>query len=272
MEIVIDKSFLWSAPRHQLATILDEHQAFMPDVLFYELIKDDESRAALFRRLPQRDNPIGLAPGTGELLRYEIETRKTAMPLAKHAAVKRYRFNPRLTDKAMTLEPWMTELIEGRNAYYLQRAEQMAAISALMPNVFPGLRGHRAGGLKHRQAFEAVRQAVGSDDWLVRRLYSLVGRHDGWPRPDHVRRPSALFRVVQTDCLYAIDLFERYEGTPSASAVANQIEHDVRDKEYAVTSLLTGALATRDRRLANIVRSAEPRTTIIGFGKTSAFN
>jgi len=262
MSIVIDKSFLRGAPGHQLASLLDSHRCLMPDVLFYEMFKDDERRHKLFGRLGGRTSPMLLLPGTGELLRYEIEHRKCVGLLEHHALVGDYRFNPKLAEEGLSLERWMHDATVSHGSDYRASARSIADLIGDVPKLIPVLAGYRAGQGGWEGRFRMAYDTVGQHDNAVRALYAQL-RHPDWPRPNLVRRPWALFRKVQLDCLFIVSIFQRYCPKPPENSIEKTIEHDMRDRDYALFGLLAGALATNDLHLTRIVRAAEPSVVVI---------
>ncbi len=265
MDIILDKSFLRGARAHQLHAVLEMHDAFMPDVLFYEIFKDDEHRQRLFGRLPARPNPVKLLPGCGEILRYEIEHRRSAMPIGQHVLVENYQFNPALANGTAHIDQWMRTATADQAVSYRESAEGMAELAAIIPSMFPWISSHRPGRRNLLSQFTAVEDRIGRDDGAIRMLYTQV-RHPTWPGASFVKRNTALFRKIQVDCLFALTIFKQHGGSPSENAIRNSIEHDARDRDYALFATLSGAIATRDEPLARIIRCAEPRTIIVGLG------
>lgn len=156
---------------------------------------------------------------------------------------------------------------EDRREVYRQAAGGIIALVSLIPEIFPRVANHRPGMETSRPQFAISEGELGRDGALIRMLYGGV-RQPTWPRVSHVKRNTAMFRKIQLDCLFALSIFERYGREPPESALNNVIEHDMRDRDYALFATICGAIATRDKRLAKIVLCAEPTTIIIGLGPT----
>jgi hypothetical protein len=240
----------------------------MVDVLFYESFKDDENRHRLFGRFAGRPNPFVLLPGSGELLRFEIERRKSVGSLEDHALTHKYQFHPRLAEPGFPMEPWMVEQTAARGAEYRSSAEQLAALVADVPTLLPILAGYRAGQQGWQPRFKMAYDTIAQHDSAIRSVYSVLRQPD-WPRPGRVKRDWAFFRKVQTDLLFAVSAFKRYGARVPSEAISGELEHDVRDRDYALFAALAGALATSDQRLAQLVRIAEPSTLLIGIDRSS---
>lgn len=270
MQIILDKSFLLGAPRLQLASLFQNHHVFMTDVLFYEIFKDETYRQRLFARIPRGENPLHLLQGTGEILRFEIERRaRRAVKLSDVLATDgHWRFHPGLADGTFEIESWMHEETAAQHAEYLDAAKGVAGLASTIPTVFPSLRGHSPGLPGWKARFSEAADVLGRSDEAVLEVYRYARAND-WPR-SNLHRGHALFRTIQVTALLALSAYQRYGLNPPKEAVENSLEHDARDRDYALPSLLCGAVATKDRRLADLVLRAEPTATIIGMGPTKA--
>jgi hypothetical protein len=269
MELVIDKSFLWNAERAWVHRLLDLHTVLMPDVLFYEMMKDDEERGQLFARLPSRPNAVALLHASSILLQYEIAERRAVGPLSNHVLKGEWRFNPDLAKGTFVPEQWMLDDADIQRAQFLQSAEGVAQVGAMMPVIFPALKRFRPGSLKFAGQFALAEHTLGENDEVVRHLYRMT-RHHSWPGSSRVHRRTALFRLIQLHALSALSCFRRYGSTPPDGALKKALEHDARDREYAMAATLCGAIATKDKGLAKLVSIAEPTALIIGMGPTRA--
>jgi hypothetical protein len=96
-EIILDKSYLDAATPEQIQVLCSEHRVLMPDVLFYELTTtEDTSMRNCFNKFPDATNPVELIPNVGTLLRYELTTRKSCIPLYDRREKIVFNFNGRL--------------------------------------------------------------------------------------------------------------------------------------------------------------------------------
>ena len=48
----------------------------MPDVLFFELISNEENRDRCFRKLPEAETPLVLLPGLSDLMKTEVRNNR----------------------------------------------------------------------------------------------------------------------------------------------------------------------------------------------------
>lgn len=69
--VVLDKNYLQSASSAEIRALC-ARGASMPDVLFFELMSNEENRDKCFRKLPEGENPFVLLPGVGDLMRMEV--------------------------------------------------------------------------------------------------------------------------------------------------------------------------------------------------------
>jgi len=182
LQIVVDKSFLLGAPRTQLAAIFRDHEAIMPDVLFYEMLKDEEYRQRMFARLPQKDTPLILIHGTGEILRHEIALRRSVADSMHELVASRWRFHSGLANGEFILEPWMKEANAAQLQEYTSSARGIAEVAGVLPSFVPELRRLRPGDRRFDPVLKQVRTDFGRDTNLVRGLYAAL-RHSDWPRP-----------------------------------------------------------------------------------------
>ena len=84
--------------------------------------------------------------------------------------------------------------------------------------------------------------------------------------PDTITDDWALYRYLQMQMLFALDVYVRYQGrVPDIGnpAVFERIEHDVLDAQVAMLGCLEGALATRETKLQRWFRLAAPNGVLI---------
>lgn len=68
----------------------------MPDVLFFELISNEENRDRCFRKLPEGETPLVLLPGLGDLMKMEVRNNRPCGCPSHTPEVERYQFNKKL--------------------------------------------------------------------------------------------------------------------------------------------------------------------------------
>ncbi len=76
----------------------------------------------------------------------------------------------------------------------------------------------------------------------------------------------ALYRYLQMQMLFALDVYVRYQGRRpeiASPAVFERMEHDVLDAQVAMLGCLEGALATRETKLKRWFRLVAPDGILI---------
>ena len=73
--VVLDKNYLQSASFHEIRALC-ARGASMPDVLFFELISNEENRDRCFRKLPEAETPLVLLPGLSDLMKTEVRNNR----------------------------------------------------------------------------------------------------------------------------------------------------------------------------------------------------
>ena len=71
------------------------------------------------------------------------------------------------------------------------------------------------------------------------------------PLGESIDEKWAIYRWVQVQLLFALDVHVRYQGnipTPLSSNVYEKMEHDVLDAEQLILGCLEGAFATRENK------------------------
>ena len=136
-----------------------------------------------------------------------------------------------------------------------------ATTDSFFPNLLTGSQAERD------QARNDAEQAIAEPGSLIA-LYSRLEPPPGeQPLPPSrlVTEDWALYRWLQVQFLFGLDLYVRYQGNFPAefgAATFEKIEHDVLDAQVLMLGCLEGAFATRERAYT-MVASAMPRRSVV---------
>jgi len=251
--IVLDKCFLQGTSAAQMRELATSHRLVVSDALFYELLTSDEpARSRCFRKFTPVENPVDLVSHIGLLMRLEIDTQKPSGPPSSHRENWRFQFNPALITPdyqipeagLIAIEEHATELRSDVDSF-VQRAK-------LLPTFFPDLlSGNQANRDRLRTEAEGAIAAPGS----LMEFYSNLEPPPGEKSlpPSHlVSEDWAVYRWLQVQMLFALDLYVRYGGrVPDrfSEAVFEKMEHDALDAQVLMLGCLEGAFATKEKKL-----------------------
>ena len=261
--IVLDKCFLQGAKKSRVLELAGTHRLVMSDALFYELLTASEpGRSRCFAKLPQTDNPVDLVNHIGTLMRIEIDTQQPAGKPSTHREVLRFQFNSRLLksdyqlpDEAQQEVDRQTMDLRSDVHSFVDRASQ---VHSFFPDLLVG------STYQQIQARVGAERAIAEPGSLLDFYSSLVpplGERQ-LPPARLVTEDWALYRWLQVQFLFALDLFVRYQGKIPAtfsSAIYEKLEHDVLDAQLLMLGCLEGAFATREKKLARWWRLLCPR-------------
>lgn len=260
--VVLDKSFLQGAPRSRVHALATSHRLVMSDTLFYELLTGSEpGRSRCFAKLPQRDNPVDLVNHIGTLMSIEIDTHRPAGRPSTHREELRFQFNPALLNETYTLPSEAQEVVDEQLADIksdvISFVERASETSSFFPNLLTGSQQERA------QARTEAEQAIAAPGSLVDFYASLEPPPGQRPLPpaDLIDERWALYRWLQVQFLFAVDLYVRYQGNiprQFTDRVFERIEHDVHDAQVLMLGCLEGAFATRENKLKSWWRLLRP--------------
>jgi hypothetical protein len=231
----------------------------MPDVLFFELMSNDENRDKCFRKLPDCESPLVLLPGVGDLMRMEVRNNRPCGMPSRKPETGRYQFNRKLADGTFALTAEQHEIIDARRKELRQDVDNLVDRVEAAADMFPGLLG---GKDAERKAFkESIEETIATDRGALRKFYaSLEIPHlDGkaFPAAERLTPNWAIFRRLQVDLLMAVDLLFRYKLSLKkvmTEKLATDLENDILDSHYVVLGVLEGALASRDRNVRRLWR------------------
>lgn len=265
-EIVLDKSFICNASAAEVVRVCDTYKALMPEDLLLELVHDDkEKRAWTFGKFPARDNPVGLLPPGGALMRFENEYRRPSTPIWDHRIDITYSFNPRLATGEFDLTH---EQLAGVRSWEEDLAKHVAAFvqrAKVIVNIFPILKGYRPG--QDRARLDEVIHNVASDMEVVRSFYKWAAPQGFAPAPI-VGRSWAVFRFMQVHLVADIEYIAKYGVDVNEPSMA-KLENERTDLNYLLFALLGKGLATHDEIMKNRFKMLCPEGILIEPEKRS---
>jgi hypothetical protein len=251
--IVLDKCFLQGSKKSRIHELAASHRLVMSDALFYELLTASEpGRSRCFAKLPQTDNPVDLVNHIGELMRIEIDTHQPAGRPSAHREVLRFQFNPQLLNADYQLPEEAKQLVDEQTSDLQSDVRSFVARASETRSFFPDLLIGRHE--KRVQAREAAERAIVEPRSLIAfyaRLESPPGERR-LPPSSLITEDWAIYRWLQVQFLFAIDLYVRYQGCiPREFSVATyeRLEHDVLDAQVLMLGCLEGVFATREKKL-----------------------
>lgn len=264
--IVLDKSFLQGVPGARIAGLARSHELVMCESLFYELLTSEEpGRSGCFTKL-REDNPVALVSDIGPLLGMEIDRGQAAGRPSTHRIDLPFRFNPRLVDRSYVLPAEAQTTVGELTARLRTDVEGFLDRVEVVPSFFPDLL--QGSGDERRRAWAEAEAAIVVPRALVPFYAQLEPPSGEKPLPpaETTTDDWALYRYLQMQMLFALDVYVRYQGRRpdiASPAVYERIEHDVLDAQVAMLGCLEGALATRERKLQRWFRLAAPDGILI---------
>lgn len=226
----------------------------MSDALLYELLTASEpGRSRCFAKLPQTDNPVDLVNHIGTLMRKEMDTHLPAGKPSTHREMSRFRFNLLLLNDVYQLPDEAKQEVDRQTSDICSDVHFFVARAAQIRTFFPTLLdGSTDQQNKARIDAENLIVEPGALLDFYSSLVPPFGERS-LPPTSLVTEDWALYRWLQVQFLFAIDLFVRYQGnipTTFTAAVYEKLEHDVLDAQLLMLGCLEGAFATREKKLA----------------------
>ena len=258
-EVVLDKSFICTAPGAQVRHVCDTYRALMTEELFFELIHDDqERRARWFSKFPDRKNPVGLLPVGGALMRFERQHRRPSTPIWDRRQNITYTFNAKLATGEFELHEPQSTAVQTWEENLRVDARGFAERATVITNIFPTLKGYLPG--QDRAPIDEVLHHIATDMEAVRQFYQWV-IPEGFPPAPIVGRTWAVFRYMQVNLLADVELFAKY-GEINQPNVA-KLENECADLNYLLFALLAKGLATNDTAMKARFRLLCPEGLLI---------
>lgn len=260
--VVLDKCFLQGSKKADIQELATSRRLVVSEALFYELLTSSEpGRSRCFSKLPRTDNPVDLVSHIGTLMRIEIDTQLPAGKPSSHREELRFRLNPALLAPDYQLPKQAQEAVEEQTAQLKSDVqlfiERAAVVNSFFPDLLIGSHARRDGA--RAEAEEAIAAPGGLSE-----LYAALEPPPGerpLPSASVVNESWALYRWLQVQLLFAVDLYVRYQGRiPQrfGRRTYEKLEHDVLDAQVLMLGCLEGAIATRERKLKRWWRLLRP--------------
>lgn len=250
--IVVDKSFLQGAPARRISDLASEHRLLMSDALFYELLTTTpQSRCQCFSKLPAVPNPVDLVSHVGALMRKELDTQRPSGPPSFHREDLNFLFNSQLTAEHYRPPADAQQAIDEETARLKWSVDAFIERSEHIPSFFPDLLN---GSQSER---EDARLEAESTIASPRALLSFLGQlepppgESALPSADRINENWAIYRWLQVQLLFSLDLYVRYQGNVATQLTINvleKVEHDVLDAELLALGCLEGSYATMEKK------------------------
>lgn len=251
--IVLDKCFLQSSKKTRIHELSQTHRLIVSDALFYELLTTSEpARTRCFAKFPPVANPVDLVSHIGTLMRIEIETHRPSGRPSAHREQINFEFNPRLLSPEYELPEEARLAVEEQTTQLHADVQSFITRVPLMESFFPNLlEGNDQQQLQNRENAERAIAKPGS----LLPFYSSLEPPPGQkalPSSTIVTEDWALYRWLQVQFLFALDLYVRYRGVVPDDLnprMLERIEHDVLDAQLMMLGCLEGAFATNEKKL-----------------------
>lgn len=251
--VVLDKSFLQGSKKSHIQELAAFRRLVMSEALFYELLTSSEpGRSRCFSKLSQTQNPVDLVSHIGTLMRIEIDTQLPAGKPSSHREELRFQLNPALLKPDYQLPEQAQEAVEEQTAQLESDVQLFIERSAVVNSFFPDL--FNGSDVRRKGAQAEAEKAIAAPGALSEFYAALEQPPGERPLPSAclVNESWALYRWLQVQLLFAVDLYVRYQGRlPQrfGRVTYEKIEHDILDAQVLMLGCLEGAIATRERKL-----------------------
>ncbi|PKN74378.1 MAG: hypothetical protein CVU52_06760 [Deltaproteobacteria bacterium HGW-Deltaproteobacteria-10] len=263
--IILDKDYLQGEKAETIFDLCKEHVLLITWALFYELMTTaPKEREKCFKHLPDNCN-ILIIHNVEYLRGYELENQKACTPIHAHALKGNLKFNKGLREGTFKFTKEQINGIKLHEKQLKERTENMLDRAMQLPTII----SCEEGTLTNKK-IEDIKQDIATDSERVLEFYRWLIENDNTQK--HIIKPEQLnsnwleFRWVQINIIYALDLLLRYRGNiPSNSTKKfwQKIEHDLLDMEYVILGSLTGALASKEKRVREMFKLVCPNGLLI---------
>jgi len=250
--IVVDKSFLQGASGVRIRELAQNNRILMSDALFYELLTTrPEARTQCFAKFPNVQNPVDLINHAGILMRREIETGQPSGKPSLHKEDMNFIFNSALLDLEYRPPTDAQKAIGEETERLKDSVQSFLAKAAIIKSMFPAL---LSGTQTERDsALLDAERAIVTPNALLPFISQFEPPPGELPLPpaDSINEEWALYRWVQVQLLFTLDVYVRYQGKipePLTPRIYEKMEHDVLDAEQLILGCLEGSFATRERK------------------------
>ena len=269
--IIVDKSYAQGI--RSLLDLRDQWQLLFPDAFFFEVASTDaRARELCLSRLRElhRHGAVRVAPNIGEMLRKEINRLGRAGPPSENLvlgldldAFFGMRFDDLSAARRNALATTATDFDRDVDGLI----ERVNMLQEVVRGIAQGTTDQR-----RKAAFHAAKEMIAEDQNFVTGFFAdfvCSGDHapPGASLLADVARSGAfgpewtIYRWVQVQLLYGLELVERYGPLTADELTAKQrerLQHDTTDIEYVVLGVLQGALATNDGRMRDMFTRLRP--------------
>ncbi len=250
--IVVDKSFLQGTAGRRVRELASEHRILMSDALFYELLTTrPDARVQCFAKFPDGPNPVDLISHAGVLMRYEMEAGTPSGKPSRHKEDVQFLFNSSLKKEEYRPPEDAQKAIDEETARLTESVqrfvERTGAVTSLFPDLFTGSQVERDAA--HLEAEKAI-VSPGALRPFISQLEPPPGEKP-LPPVERIDERWAIYRYVQVQLLFALDVHVRYQGNipkPMSGRLYEKMEHDVLDAEQLILGCQEGAFATHENK------------------------
>jgi hypothetical protein len=270
--VVLDKSFLISAKASTFRDIARALQFVICDASLYELIKAPEPGRTMFmKKFGPGVTEIAIVPNSRDLVRDEITLHKRSGPPSEFREKGVFAFNAKLINGTYELPKHLLPQMETKRKQLKQEVGMYLSFAKAIPRIYPNV---KPGVPEGRAEAEALILEPGH---ILERYSNLDCPIPGLTMPptNIVTESWAIYRQLQVQLLFALDIFFRYFGGKQKitdSALRLRVTHDVLDADQLLLGCLEGAFATCEKKLQNWFRSLSPNGTLITVPTNSGAN
>ena len=271
--VILDKSFLDGANTESVIALCNNHDVFISDELFFELMTTNpSSRQRCFSKLPKCTNPVALIPNVSWLLDYEMQHDEACTPVARHRLTGAFQFNAKLRDGEFVIEGHVADQLEAWKEKTADDTKDFIERWSVVHQFFPELNGIEWS--EFPIAIEQARTKVATNTDFVRDIYtSFLAEKapQNAPSPERIGWEWAIFRWIQCQILCALRQFGRYQGKipdTQGRAFLERAEHSMLDSYHVIHGALVGAMATLDHEIREDLQLVHTACTIIPAADT----
>ena len=264
--LVIDKSWLVGVSRRELERAVGRFRLVLPEILLYELLTTDaEQRVACMTKLFHVERAVSTMGTAGSLFRYEGEHHRPCGPLLKRC--HGHTIGPLRKLAAIDYIPSADELEAISSERELREQSVIAEFARSASDLCDVLPEARAWhGQRLKELFSKVGHLV-EDQRIITSLYNQVrSGSSSFPRkidfPEKIDARWALFRRMQAHILMTAEFIRRYD-LEHVEHIPKKLVNLYLDTDYLVLGALAGALATRDKLLAAMLKLMVPQASVV---------
>ncbi|GAB4562190.1 MAG: hypothetical protein Tsb007_28000 [Rhizobacter sp.] len=195
----------------------------------------------------------------------EIDTGHSAGKPSSHKETLRFQFQPELLTGAYVLPKEAKSEVKRQTKLLRKDVKSFVSRARSISSFFPTL---LQGSQSEREEIRAIAEELVAKPGSLINFYSSLKPPLGeraLPPADRVNENWALYRWLQVQFLFGIDLHVRYQGQiPSTftPGIYERLEHDVLDAQMLMLGCLEGAFATKEKKLQRWWRLLCPGGTL----------